>query len=267
MWGLIYNFTNRPHFQIEHLRLLETMSQSNNPVPDYLIELWNLNFSNQPNKYSPLIISLIRIAILYQHKLNNSQHCQILQKLSAIAGSPNVTFLVKLETLNYLRHIAIKYFTVEYQNDILKSIRQLFNKSLIDSDPIVKKAAFIIYARVILEAQHEDIQPDHITGDENVKMELLNFMNKHRTLTKSRDEQIIFLRELSTTSLRHECVEAKIPDDQSQENGSSEIRVKEIIDRMQSDTKELIELNQKNRLAEEFCKIIEGIRQELALIH
>lgn len=262
-------FTNRKPFQLEHLRLLETMSQSNSPVPDYLIELWSLNLNHQPNKYSPLIVALIRISLAYRQKLNNSQHCQILQTLTTIAGSAKVTIVVKLEILNYLLHIAVKYFTVECQSDILKSIRQLFNKSLIDSDPIVKKAAFITYARVIIEAKHEVIQPDQIIDDENVKMELLNFMQNHKTLTKSHDEQMLFLQELSTLSLRrHECVapERSSTDDRLQENDSNEVRVKAIIDRMRSDTKELMELSRKHRLTEEFCKNIECIRQDLALI-
>ncbi|KAG4078590.1 hypothetical protein HA402_003237, partial [Bradysia odoriphaga] len=90
---------------IEHLRLLETMPQSNaTSVPAYLIELWNLNFSHRPKTYSPLIVTLIRITIPYQRCLDNSQHLQILRKLSAIVNSPSVTIFLQLEVMHYLRH-------------------------------------------------------------------------------------------------------------------------------------------------------------------
>lgn len=256
-----------PVFQIEHLRLLETMSQTNTPVPDYLIELWNLNLDHQPNIYSPLIIPLLRSSIVFQRQLSNRQHFQILRKLTDIAGSPNVTIFLKLEILKYLRHIAIKYFTVEYQNDILKSIRQLFHKSFTDSDVIVKRTAFIVYARVIIEAQH-DILPDSIAGDESMKMELFNFIKKTKNEAKSRAEQIKFLHELSSYSIRHEraaptTVSSAEDDDHLQVN---EVRMGEIISRMQSDTKELMELNRKHELTKEFCANIASIRQELSLL-
>lgn len=248
------------------------MSQANTTVPDYLFELWNLNFNHQPNKFSPLIIPLIRISIAYQRQLNNSQHFQILQKLTSIAAAPNVSVLLKLEMLNYLRHIAVKYFTVEYQKDILKSIRLLFNKSFIDADLIVKKTAFNVYVRVKDDVQHEDILPDNITDDETVRMEILNFMNKRRTTANRRDEEVKFSQELSLHSIRHVCAGSKFHstdadddnnDDRLQEHEANESEMREIIARMQNDTKKLMECNQKHRLTEEFCKNIACIREEL----
>lgn len=233
-------------------------------VPEYLIELWKLNFNHQPNKYSSLIIPLIRISIAYHRKLNNSQHSLILQKLTAIAGSTNVTTFLKLEILNYLRHIAGKHFTVEYQNDILKSIRQLFNKSFIDPDPIVKKTSFTYYARVVMEAQHENILLDNVTDDESVKMELFDFIKKKKILMKSRDEQRTFLKELSSPSMRHECAPVVPSDDDNlQKENLNEIRMKEIIDRIKGDMKELMELNQKQKLTAEICENIASIRRDL----
>lgn len=243
------------------------MSQANAPVPDNLIELWALNFNCHPNQFSPLIISLIRISIAYQQWLNNGQHLQILRKLTSIAGTPNVSIFLKLEILIYLGHVAVKYFTVECQNDILESIRLLFNKSFIDSDPIVKKAAFIVYRRVIAEAKHEDIFLEHITDDEIVKMELFNFMKKHKTLTKSRDEEIEFLHELSTHSIRHHYGSPKLYSteaDSLPENDSKQLEMRQIIGRIQSETRKLLDLNKNQQLTDEFCKNISSIRQELA---
>lgn len=246
------------------------MSQADTTVPDYVFELWNLNFNHQPNKFAPLIIPLIRISIAYQRQLNNSQHFHILQKLTSIAAAPNVDVLLKLEMLNYLRHIAVKYFTVEHQNDILKSIRLLFNQSFIDADPIVKKAAYIVYVRVIVDVQHEDILPDYITDDETVKREILNFMNKRKIAAKSRGDEMKFSHELSLHSIRHVCAGSKFhstdadDDDRLQEHEANESEMKAIIVRMQSDTNKLTEWNRKHRLTEEFCKNIAWIREELA---
>lgn len=256
--------TSYPLLQIGHLRLIETMPQSDTTtVPDYLIELWNLNLNHRPNTYSPLIIPLIRISIAYQRILNNGQHIQILRKLISIVGTPKLTVSIKLEVVQYLRHVAVKYFTVEYQNEILKSIRQLFQKNLfIDPDPIVRNAAFIAYAGVMGAVQHDVIQPDHITDDTNVR--------KQKRSTVSRDEQMKFLQELCTHSIQHECTDDKtssLPTNDGSldgRNAANEVLMKEIIDRMRRDARELMELNQVIRLKDTFCKDISSIQQDLA---
>lgn len=238
-------------------------------VPDYLIKLWKLDFNQQTNKYSPLIIPLIRISVVYKKALNNMQHFHILQTLTGIAYTPNLKFVLKYEILKYLRHIAIKYFTIEYQNDILKSIRQLFNKSFVDSDPMVRQVAFTVYGQVIVEAQHDNLTPDDITDDESLKIELSNFIVKPNTSTKTLHEQMEYLSKLSTYSSKHECLGPQLSasdDDGFESSHSIDIRIKEIIDRMQSDTKELIELNRNNKLKKEFRENIENIRQELMFV-
>lgn len=240
-------------------------------VPDYLVEFWNLNLDHRPNEYAPLIIPLIRITIQYQQGLNSSQHYQILRKLATIVSSPNVTVFVRLEVVHYIRHVAIKYFTVEYQNECLKLIRQIFNKSFVDSDPIVKKTAFLSYAKVMGRLQHENIHPDHITDDPNVKIELVGFINKQTNLTTTRDEQMKFLHELNSHHFQQNFAGRTMVSSNimvsSDENDSNEIkRMGEIIKQLRSDTKELTELNRKINLSEEFCKDIASIRQELALL-
>ncbi|XP_037040457.1 uncharacterized protein LOC119077371 isoform X2 [Bradysia coprophila] len=258
---------------IEHLRLLETIPQSKAiSVPTYLLELWNLNLIHRPKTYSPLIVTLIRISMAYQRCLNNSQHLQILRKLSAIVNSSSVTIFLQLEVLHYLRHVAINYFSVEHQRDILQLIRQLFNKGFADPDPIVRKAAFIAYVRVFSEANNEDFQLDNVTGDENVKMELFDFMQSRGTNSKRcrAELQIKFLRELGSCSIQHDCnvgVTTSQPNNGSGSDcNSDDIRTKEIIDRMADDAKELIALNRRIRLTDDFCKRIASIRQELALL-
>lgn len=171
--------------------------------------------------------------------------------------------------LNYLRHIAIKYFTLEYQNDILKLIRQLFNKHFVDPDPIVKEVAFTIYGQVISDAQHENLTADDITDDESLKMELYNFITRNNTSTRTVHEQMEFLAQLSMYSSQHECVEPEISSSHDEGFHSNEImnvRIKEIIDRMKSDTKELIALHRDNKLTKEFCENIRSVREELLLI-
>lgn len=171
--------------------------------------------------------------------------------------------MLKLETLNYLRHTAIRFFSVEYQNDILTSIRQLFRKSFVDVDAIVKRAAFVTYARVMVDAQH-DIFPDGVADDESVQTELFDFIKMTKRTTKSRDEELKFMQELNSHSILHECAASTAPtDDRLRFDG---IRMKEIIGRLQSDTKELMELNQRHELTDEFRTNVASIRQELALL-
>lgn len=237
-------------------------------VPDFLIKLWKLNFNQHTNKYSPLVISLIRITIVYRQTLKNSQHFQILRSLIEITSSPNLQVSVKLEILNYLSHMATRHFTVEYQNDILRSIRQLFNRHFIDSDPVVRGAAFTIYAQVMCQAQHEDITLDQLTDNEALKMELFNFIERNKTMNKTQDERIKFISELSSYSSQHKCVELKLSvnDEGCRENDTVMIRMKELIDRMQNDTKELIKLNQTKKLTNELSINIANVRKKLALI-
>lgn len=217
-----------------------------------------------------MIIRLIRISIAYKYNLNNHQHFHILQTINTIARTDDLKIVLKLEILNYLRHVGIKYFTVEYQNEILKSIRQLFKRYFIDLDPIVKQVAFSIYAQVMAQAQHDAITIDDITDDESLKTELYNFIEMKTTLSKA-DEQMKFTSELSSYWSKHECPGTKVSVNDDDDNGFQrnhlkEIQGKEIIDRIQSDTKLLMALNENYKFRKEFYENIANIIEQLALI-
>ncbi|KAJ6644585.1 hypothetical protein Bhyg_09554, partial [Pseudolycoriella hygida] len=159
---------------IEHLHLMGTMSPTNNSVPGYLMDLWNLNFNHQLLKFSSLITSLIKISIVHKEQLENNEHRFILQKINSIAGTSNITTVLKIEIITYLSHIAMKYFAVECLQDIEMLIRQLFSKLCVDSDAVVKRIAFTAYAKVVNEAKHDGIGLDHITDDVSLKTELFD---------------------------------------------------------------------------------------------
>lgn len=232
------------------------MSPSNvSSPPDYLFQLWSLHLHGSPNKFSSLIAALIRISILYEGNLNNNQHFLILRKLIAIIDTPNVNISIKLEVLQYLRHITTKYFTVEHQNDILSYIRQLFNRSFTDSNPIVKSAAFAVYAGAMNDIKHENIHPDHITDDQNVKIELMDFMKKQGKSIERWNDSIPTRRTMPSNDCDVNGLEP-----------SERIRMREIVKRIQIDAKELMELNGKVKLTEEMSKDIASICLELASV-
>lgn len=253
---------------------METISQPverGYPVPEYLIKLWKLNFIPQPNKYSSLIITLIRNSISFERNLTNHQSYQILQALIAITDTPNLSSVLKLEILNYTGHISIKYFTIEYQNEIINSICQLFNRSLNDSDPIIKQIAFDAFARVAISVQHDAIVPGCINDNVSLKVELSDFIKKNGCVVKFPDQRQTFLEHLRSYSFQHKCdgtmVEPQLSNhDDRNLNDNRNKNIPEIIKRMHSDANDLIELNKIHKLTKAYRDDILKITDQLVLL-